>query len=133
MSNNLATVKEMYTLFGQGNIPAILSHFADGITMYNGADPAQVPFGGSFTGEGAPMRYFSALGGATQTTLFETSNFREEDGKILNDVRHGGIVTSTGKPFDVNMTFAWTFDDAGKASDWKANGDFSSLYAAFKG
>jgi len=132
MNNNLATVQQIYACFGQGDIPGIIARLADNVRFFNGADPAVAPFGGIFNGKDEVMRFFGALGSTTQTTHFEPTNFREEGNKVVNDVRHDGIVTGTGKPFSVRASFAWTFNDEGKAVDWAGTGDFSSMNAAFR-
>ncbi len=132
MSNNLATVQKIYACFGQGDVPGILAELADNVTFFNGADPAVAPSGGEFKGKDGVVRFFTALGSTTQTTHFEPSNFRVEGARVINDVLHDGIVTTTGKPFSVKASFIWTFDDAGKAVDWKGTGDFSSMNNAFK-
>lgn len=133
MSSNLQTIQQIYACFGQGDIPGILAKLADNVTFFNGADPAIAPFGGTFRGKDEVIRFFGALGNTTQTTHFEPSNFREEGGKIVNDVVHKGTVLSTGKPFNVSALFTWTFNDAGQPVDWKGTGDFSSMNEAFKG
>ncbi len=129
--NNIATVQQIYACFTQGDVPGILAKLADNVTFFNGSDPKVAPFGGEFKGKNAVIQFFTALGTSTQTTHFEPSNFREEGGKILNDVRHDGIVTATNKPFSVKVLFSWEFNDAGLATDWKGTGDFSSINQAF--
>lgn len=131
MSKNLSTVQQIYTCFGQGDIPGILSKLAENVTFFNGSDPKVAPFGGEFKGKEGVIRFFTALGGNVETTHFEPSNFSEENGKIINNVRHDGIVRSTGKPFSVNVLFTWAFNEQGQAIDWKGTGDFSSINNAF--
>ena len=101
------------------------------MTFFNGSDPEVAPFGGEFKGKNGVINFFTALGGTVQTTYFEPSNFREIDGKIVNEVRHDGIIEATGKPFSVKVNFSWAFDDEGQVIDWKGTGDFSSINTAF--
>lgn len=131
MANNLSTVQHIYQCFGQGDVPGILNCLADNVTFFNGSDPVVAPFGGEFKGKDGVVRFFTNLGTTTQTTHFEPSNFREEDGKIVNEVRHDGIINSTGKPFSVNVLFHWSFNSNGEVTDWKGVGDFSSINDAF--
>lgn len=130
MSNQLTTVRDIYACFGQGDVPGILSRLADDITFFNGTDANVAPFGGVFQGKEEVIRFFQALGSTVQTTHFEPTNFREEGNQVVNDVRHDGIVTATGKPFSVRVLFTWTFNEAGLPADWKGTGDFSSLNQA---
>lgn len=132
MNNNVSTVQQIYACFGQGDIPGIIARLADNVRFFNGADPAVAPFGGTFNGKEGVMRFFEALGSSTRTTLFEPANFREEGNRVINDVHQDGIVIRTGKPFSVRVSFAWTFNDEGKAIDWAGTGDFSSMNAAFR-
>ncbi|NUO01149.1 MAG: nuclear transport factor 2 family protein [Saprospiraceae bacterium] len=131
MSNNLSTVQQIYACFTQGNVPGILAKLSDDVTFFNGSDPAVAPFGGEFKGKDGVIQFFNGLGLTTQTTAFVPENFREDGNKVVNEVRHDGIVTATGHPFSVNAEFVWTFDDKGMVTDWKGTGDFSSINAAF--
>lgn len=133
MSENLSSVQQIYACFAQGDVAGILAELADDVTFFNGSDPKVAPFGGEFKGKEGVIRFFTALGTHVQTTHFEPSNFLEVDGKVLNDVRHDGVVTTTGKPFSVTVNFTWTFNDKGQAIDWKGTGDFSSINEAFLG
>lgn len=131
MHNNIATVQQIYACFAQGDVPGILAHLSDDVRFFNGSDSSLAPFGGTFEGKNEVVRFFQNLGGSAQTTHFEPSNFREENGKVLNEVRHDGIIIATGKPFSVNVLFTWEFNEAGQATDWKGTGDFSSINDAF--
>lgn len=127
MTNNLSTVQSIYQCFVQGDVPGILARLADDVSFFNGSDPAVAPFGGEFKGKDGVLQFFQNLGGTLQTTHFEPSNFREENGYVLNDIRHDGVAMSTGKPFSVNVLFSWEFNDAGQVIAWKGVGDFSSI------
>jgi uncharacterized protein len=131
MSSNIATVQQIYACFAQGDVPGILAKLADNVTFFNGSDPNVAPFGGEFKGRDGVVQFFTALGSTAQTTHFEPSNFREEGGKVLNDVRHDGIIPATNKPFSVNVLFTWEFNEDGQAVNWKGTGDFSSINQAF--
>lgn len=131
MNSNLSTVQQIYACFGQGDVPGIIAKLADQVRFFNAADPAVTPFGGTFSGKDGVVRFFTALGSSTQTTLFEPANFREEGSKIINDVRHDGVASGTGKPFSVRASFVWTFNENGEVTDWTSSGDFSSINAAF--
>jgi ketosteroid isomerase-like protein len=127
MSNQLSTVQHIYSCFAQGDVPGILAQLSDEVTFSNGADPKVVPYGGEFKGKDGVLRFFTNLGATTQTTHFEPSNFRQEDHKVINEVRHDGIIAATGKSFSVSVLFTWTFDDAGQVTGWKSTGNFTSL------
>lgn len=131
MSNNIQTVQEIYGCFAKGDIPGILEKLGDNVTFFNGADPDVAPFGGEFKGKNRVVDFFTALDTTTQTTHFEPSNFSENGNRVFNEVQHNGLVTVTGKPFNVHAQFAWEFDGNGKAIDWKGTGDFSSMNNAF--
>lgn len=133
MQNNLSTVQHIYACFGQGDVPGILARLADNVSWFNAADPAVAPFGGTFNGKDGVVQFFTALGQNTQTTFFEPTNFRTEGNRVINDVRHDGTAKSTNKPFSVQATFVWTFDDNGLVTDWTSSGDFSSINAAMAG
>ena len=131
MSNNISTVQQIYACFTQGDVPGILALLSDDVSFFNGSDPRVAAFGGTFKGKAEVVRFFTALGTTTQTTVFEPSNFREENDKVINEVRHDGKVLVTNNPFSVNALFTWTFNEAGQVTDWKSTGDFSSVNNAF--
>lgn len=132
MTNNLATVHQMFSSFGQGDIPGVIACLADDVTFFNAADPKKLSFGGTFKGKDGALEYFHRLVSTHQITNLVPTNFREkEDGIILHDVLEEGIVTATGKPYSINILFTWSFDNNGKVTDWKATGDFSTLEGAF--
>jgi uncharacterized protein len=131
MSNNLETVQQIYAYFGQGNVPGILSKMSDDASITHGADPKIAPFGGTFKGKDALVNFFTALGTNTQTTNFVPSNFRVEGNQVINQVIHDGIARSTNKPYHVEVSFVWTFNEKGEAIDCTNIGDFSSMNAAF--
>ncbi len=131
MSNNLETVQQIYACFGQGDVPGILSRMSDNASITHGADPKIASFGGTFKGKDALIKFFTALGTTTQTTNFAPSDFKEEGNKVINHVVHDGIALSTHKPYHVEVTFVWTFNEKGEAVDCTNIGDFSSMNAAF--
>ncbi|MBK8706651.1 MAG: nuclear transport factor 2 family protein [Saprospiraceae bacterium] len=132
MQNHVSTIQQIYACFSQGDVPGILDRLSENVVFFNAADPAVAPFGGEFRGKTGVAHFFTALGRNTQTTHFEPSNFREEPGKVINEVRHDGIAGKSGKPFSVQATFVWTFNDQGEIIDWTSSGDFSSLNAALR-
>ena len=130
MSNNLATVQQMYAAFGQGDVPTVLSLMPNDVVLINAADPSKTPISGEFKGKEGAVQYFTILGTTVQTTNFVASNFREADNEVVNDILHEGVVVATGKPFSSQLTFTWTFNDKGEPIHWVGSGDFESLYAA---
>ncbi|OWY21768.1 nuclear transport factor 2 family protein [Sphingobacteriales bacterium UPWRP_1] len=131
MSSKLETVQQIYACFAQGDIPGIIAKLADDVTFYNDANPQITPWGGTFRGKDGVMQFFRNLGANSQTTHFEPFNFREEGGKIMNEVRHDGIITTTGNPFSVTVLFTWSFNNAGEVTGWEGTGDFSGIDNAF--
>ena len=131
MSNNLSTVHQMFASFGQGDLPGVISRLADNVTFHNGADPNKLPIGGTYKGKDGAMEYFNRLLSTQTISALVPTNFKElNDGKIQHDVHQEGTIPATGKPYSIDMQFTWSFDDAGKVSEWKAVGDFSNLESA---
>lgn len=129
--SNLQTVHDIYAAFGRGDIPFIMDAIADNAVWEHSGDPALLPFAGTFSGKAEILQFFQLLGGNANHTTFVPSNFREEGSKVINDIYLEGVTRTTGKPYTANSIFTWTFDDNGKISHWKNEGDTSSLEAAF--
>lgn len=127
MSSHLTTIQTIYNCFAQGDVPGILALLSDDVTFFNGSDPRLTSFGGEFKGREGVIRFFTALGASSQTTLFEPYDFREESDRVINRVRHDGIINTTGRPFSVDVLFTWTLNDKGQVIDWKGTGDFTSV------
>ena len=92
---------------------------------------SNTPVGGTYHGKAGALEYFQRLGGTSETTAIAPSNFREDGGKLIHDVHQEGIVRKTGKTFSIDMLFTWSFNDAGKVTNWIASGDFTNLEAAY--
>lgn len=130
MSDNLSTVQHIYACFSQGDVPGILAKLADNVTFFNGADPSVAPFGGSFHGKEGVTQFFTALGTTLETTVFEPRNFRENANQVVNDVRHDGITRVTGRPFQLDIPFTWTFNEQGEVTHWDGSGNYASVNEA---
>ncbi|MEK7254855.1 MAG: nuclear transport factor 2 family protein [Bacteroidota bacterium] len=130
--DNLQTVQDIYARFGQGDIPGILEKLSPDAVWVHGADPAVVPYGGTYQGVAGAGEFFQKLGQNAQITSFTPSNFRVDGNKVMSDMAIEGKSLTTGKNWSENSVFVWEFDDSGKVARWEATGDFASMNAAFK-
>lgn len=131
-TSNVQTAVDNYSRFGQGDIPGILSTFAENAVWIHAGNASLVPFAGTFNGVDGIARFFEAVAKSVRITVFQPSNFREEGNRVVNDIHIEGTVLSTGKNYSNDAMFTWTFDQNGKAMRWEASGDMSKLEAAFQ-
>lgn len=129
--SNLTTVQSIYEAFGKGDIPTILANLSDAIVWQHQGNPAVVPFAGTFRGKDEVLQFFQKLGQNMQFASFHPHNFREEDNQVINDVTMEATALPTNNKASTTVKFSWTFDENGKVSHWKNEGDLDILEAAF--
>lgn len=129
-SANMKTVMDNYARFGQGDIPGILATLADNVSWTHPGDPHVIAYAGTFDGPAGVGQFFEKVGGTTQITVFQPSNFRENGNTVSNDVHIEGKIIATGKTYTSDVVMNWSFADNGMVIRWEAVGDVSSLETA---
>lgn len=127
----LAAVQQIYTWFGEGNIPAILDMLTENVLWKHAGDHNVIPFAGTFHGKAGALDFFQKLGGSYQITEFEPHNFSENGLIVTNDVHVSGTVISTEKTARLTSHFTWMFNEEGKVFSWEMTGDTHELDMAF--
>ena len=130
-SANVLTVQGDFAAFGKGEIQTIINSTADNIVWKHPGNPGVVPFAGTFTGHEGVGRFFQNVGSSVNITVFDPQNFVEKGNTVTSTVLIKGTVIATGKEYASTVDMAFTFDAAGKVTNWVATGDVASLEAAF--
>lgn len=131
-SANMKTVMDNYARFGQGDIPGIIATLAENVSWIHPGDPRVIAYAGTYDGPAGVGQFFEKVGGSTQITVFQPSNFRENGNTVSNDVHIEGKIIATGKTYVSDVVMNWSFADNGMVTRWEAVGNVDSLEAAFR-
>lgn len=130
-SANVLTVQADFAAFGRGDIQTIINSAAENVAWKHFGNPSVVPFAGTFNGHEGVGRFFQAVGTSSQFSLFEPQSFEESGNTVTATVNMKSTVLATGKEFSGSVVMVFTFDTAGKITNWEATGDAATLDAAF--
>src|SRR5689334_18958196 len=100
MSGNqqVASVKAIYTAFGQGRISDILARLADDVTFIQPGGP-EIPWSGTSHGPAEVGQFFAKLDAAVSVDRFETREFLHGGDTVAALGFWSGTAKRTKKPF----------------------------------
>ena len=104
---NKAVVQQIYTDFGQGNVPGILNALHDDI-IFDTPGPALIPWAGVRKGKAGIMDFFNQVGSTTSYEKFEPQEFMEEGDKVTATGVAHFTTTTTGKKGVSPWAMVWT-------------------------
>lgn len=130
-SPNVLTVQNDFAAFGRGDIATIIQSTTDNVVWKHAGNPSVVTFAGTYNGHDGVGRFFQNVGSSVNITVFEPQNFVENGNTVTSTILIKGTVLATGKEYNSTMDMVFTFDDAGKVTNWEAKGDIAGLEAAF--
>jgi ketosteroid isomerase-like protein len=122
MSANIDTVRAIYAAFAQGDVPAILGHFAADIEWEHDWPDCEVPWMKPRRGRAQVAEYFTALQ-ALEIEHFEPLNFLAGGNQVAVPARIAATVRASGRPIRDLELHLWTFDDEGRVSRFRHFGD----------
>jgi uncharacterized protein len=102
MKSNLEIVKQAYSSFAQGNIPAILDVLSDNIEWELPAS-ANVNFAGTFKGKEQVLHFFQSIAEENEFKEFTPEKFLADG----NDVVVLGHLEATAKPTGKTSANKW--------------------------
>lgn len=127
--DNLRTVRGVYTAFGNGDIPAMLTLLADDIEWEH-PGPSQIPWAGSFRGHDGVVSFFTAIMENADFLGFEPQTFLSDGDRVVVF----GTETLKNKANDRVWETAWCHDytlrDA-KITNFREFTNTSAVAAAF--
>ena len=109
--DNLAVIKEIYRLFGERNIPAVLSHFDKDIEFVRPGN-ADIPFAGTFRGTEGLIKMFTIISQSIKLKAFTPENFFTNDNMVVVLGSDTAEVISTGKSYTSTWVQAFTLKDS---------------------
>ena len=108
--DNLQIVKEVYRLFGEKNIPAVLSYFDKEIEFVRPGN-ADIPFAGTFKGIDGLIQMFTLINQSIRLKAFTPENFFYNENKVVVLGSDTAEVISTGKSYNSTWVQAFTLKD----------------------
>ncbi len=129
---NIEAAKRAHAAFGQGDMDGVLAVFAPDVELtWHG--PAEIPFAGTWHGHEGVAAWVALLGEHLDFSRFnpEEYEFVAQGDRVVVLGGDGGIVKSTGRPWDHEWVQVITFKD-GKASAFKQySQDTHAMFIAF--
>jgi ketosteroid isomerase-like protein len=108
--DNLQVVKEVYRLFGERNVPALLAYFDKDIEFVRPGN-ADIPFAGTFNGTEGLIKMFTIISQSIKLKAFTPENFFTNENKVVVLGSDTAEVISTGKSYTSTWVQAFTLND----------------------
>jgi ketosteroid isomerase-like protein len=110
--NNLDLLREGYSNFAKGNIPAVLAVFDSNIEW---TEAKGFPYGGTYRGpDSVTEQVFTKLATEWDGYTVKAHEFIDAGEKIVVLGKYSGTYKETGKSFEADFAHVWTLRD-GKA------------------
>jgi hypothetical protein len=102
-------LKGLYAAFGRGDVPAVLSGFADDIEWY---EAEGMPYGGLYRGGNAVLQnVFGPIATDVEGFAVTAEEFVGSGDTVAAVVRYTGTGKVTGKTLDVPVVHLWDIRD----------------------
>lgn len=122
-------VKQTYTAFQQGNIPAVLNNLADNIEWDSQYTP-NVPFAGEWDGKTGVTNYLNTVNRTVDILNFTPQNFTAEGNTVIVRGSEQIRVKATGREYKNNWVHIWDIE-GGKVDKITTYNDTAAVAAAF--
>lgn len=109
-NNNQQVIQQMYSDFGKGNIPAVLSAFRKDVVWTRAGAPF-IPFSGTFNGITEVMKMFALQEENLNMKSFVPQTFCNNDDTVVVIGHDEAQVKSTGKSYSADWVQAFSFQD----------------------
>ena len=108
--DNLQIVKEVYRLFGEKNMPVLLSHFDKDIEFVRPGN-ADIPFAGTFNGVDGLLKMFTIISQSIRLKTFVPEKFFVDENMVVVLGSDTAEVIATGKSYTSTWVQAFTLKD----------------------
>lgn len=108
--DNLQIIKEVYRLFSERNIPALLNYFDSKIEFIRPGEP-DIPFAGTFKGTEGLIRMFTLIGQSIRLKTFIPEKFFTNENMVVVIGSDTAEVIPTGKAYTSTWIQVFTLKD----------------------
>ncbi len=131
--DNVQVVKDIYTAFGSGYIPAILDALSDDAQLHHAGSPGTTPWGSrTHSGRDGWAEFFGDLDATLEPELFEADEYVAQGDRVVALGRYRFRAKATGASFASPWAMAWKFRD-GKPVDCRVFEDTETQANAIRG
>lgn len=110
MSANVQTIQNLYTAFGRGDIPTVLSLVSENID-WQFFGPPEVPFAGHYQGRAELANFFTCVGESIQSIeAFEPREFLDRGDLVVVFGYERVSAKKTGRFWECNFVHLWQFE-----------------------
>ncbi len=110
MSDLAATVQEIYSAFGRGDVPAILARLADDVVLET-EGPGIISFTGTRHGVAETKGFFDAIGKDHLNPVLTMTDFVASGDTVAAIGRYEATMKATGKRVSSPVAHYWKFRD----------------------
>jgi uncharacterized protein len=128
-TSNVQLVRDGYADFVSGNIPGVLSRFADSFEFTVPGAP-EVPYARTSRNREELTEFFQGLDANVQITVFEPREYFASGDRVVALGHYEGEVKRTGHRFATPWAMVWTIQD-GKVTRFEEMSDPSALKKGF--
>ncbi len=117
--SNLTTVRAIYSAFGRGDVPTILTHLDEHVDWEYGAGTTSVPWLQHRHGRDGAAAFLASLQGLS-ITRFVPKALMEGDGLVVALIDLEATVTATERTIvEEDEVHIWYFNEAGRVSRFR--------------
>ena len=109
--DNLQIVKEVYRLFGEKNIPVLLSHFDKDIEFVRPGN-SDIPFAGTFKGIDGLVKMFTIIAQSIRLKTFVPEKFFANENMVVVLGSDSAEVIATGRSYTSTWVQAFTLKNS---------------------
>ncbi|RJO63377.1 MAG: hypothetical protein C4523_20600 [Myxococcales bacterium] len=131
-SANIKTVRELYGLFGRGDIPSLLARLAENIEWDPDTAHYGIPLYQPRRGRKEVESFFESLGGV-EFHRFSPEKIMADGDTVVALIKLDLTVRATGKRFKDTEAHVWTFDADGRPVRFRHIADTYGMYKAWNG
>lgn len=107
-NNNLALIQQLFTYYGQKNIPAFLSLFSPDAVWTEPGITDNIPYAGSFTGIDGITKLLTILSQSLHIKSFVPNLFLADGDNVAVFGDNDAEVISTGKSYSTKWVYLFT-------------------------
>jgi uncharacterized protein len=127
---NVQIVKDAYTAFQRGDVPAILALLRDDVT-WELPGPAEIPYAGLRHGREGAAEFFRLLSESDEVLGFEPQRFLADGDLVIVLGTYEARIKSTGRVAKTDWVHVFELRD-GKAVSWREYFDSAAWAQAYR-
>jgi uncharacterized protein len=130
---NVQKIQDLYSAFGRGDIPTILSYLAEDVDWNNSRVASrECPWNGNFSGRTHVPGFFRALEQQVDFTKFEPQTFIETGDHVAVLLHWTASLRKNGQTVGGDSVHVWRFNEHGQIGSYRHFNDTAMELAAWR-